>query len=1103
MPIGDLFNKRTSSLYGGSNNLYSSNTGISGYFNNKNQLAQQQENEDLQRAIRQTENTKARLIAAGQGDKIEKKNQFSITKLLKALAAPGYAANALIQEFTDPSAGSTPNKFDPLKAYWRGLTLQEEVEGSELVKDLGIKNNKLASVLGFVWDVVNPLDLLNWVSFGVGKAITKGGLRGTAALSAAYGDEAAETITRLLGKSVDDIGAETVGKLSNKIIDLAKEAGVNTNELAKIMTEGMVKTHSNLTTKLPYNTIKRLTVGFETPIGRNNLTQGIELPGTEYLVKAGEKTKDAFLDTRVGDRLAKMFSTKYKSKTLPDSVLLKKIQEAGQKLNDIKIDDAQDAAKSILDEAPEIVPDSIEIGPEINKAVQRAVEFTTEDAAEVYEKFREGITEIFEKTPRKEQQFFEQVETLFRGTTREDRQQVLDVLVGKLSEDQIPERLLPVVDGFREWRESIVKTYKKLEIPINELENYVPFIPVRALKESESIGIKSIFGEVKNLNTSDDVLVMYQKLDPSLYSRTINATDPRDINALLDKAWLSEDPAHMMMVRGSRAIRAEEAAKFINNFITQYGLTVEDLAKLSKVPKGYKLYENVVDKTGTRVLRQVTNLTENNREKIVAIPEEFANVFNEYMELFFNTDARNPVIKLFDSVTNIWKKFAYLYNPGHIPRDFAGNVWQGYLMGMRSPKYYQTSSNILKKVPQIMDSLDLTNIDTSDIDAIIKAYKQAVKNGSVEKLTVKVGNKTIDGFEAFMKARKYGALETAALLAETPKNIRQTLNIAEGKKVSTVVGKYEDLMRKITENTNNWTRFAGYLYQLGRGNSWTRAAANVKKFYFDYFDLTPFERKVMKRVIPFYTWTRKNIPMELQAMLQRPKDFSRVQKAIDAIEGESAENQEMPDWAEDVGLVALGDTGKYINPNLPYQDLGRLPINRDNIANLLASLNPLLRAPVEWATNTELYSGKPIEDYTGETQDMPIIGAIMRLLGRDNVPQVSKRNVAYFINQLPMLRNIDTILNPDNPRQGARLASMVGMPSYFDAEQLRRSEIYEENARLLELLRLLRDQGVDIPTTYELNNSVNPIFQMLGINIPTADDIRQNLLNRIQRGINI
>lgn len=1048
---------------------------------------------------RQTDNLRTRIQAAGQGDKLDTPSKFSVTKLLQAVAAPGYAANNMIKEFIAPDSGSTPGEFDPLKAYWRGLKGDEKPSGGDLAREIGIENKVLANSLGFVFDIFNPLDVVNWVTFGVGKAVTMGGIKGSKALATAFGDDAAEAIVKILGNKVDDVAAKSVGELSKNVMKIAKDTGLaSSDDLAKLMTEGVLKTHNSLSTKLPFSSYQKLTMGLETPLGfgRKQIGTPVELPGSQYITKPIKAGAEAFTNTKAGDKLGKMFSTKFTPKEVPDSMILKTLQERGAKVGAEVAE--RGAQKTTMGVAPEIIDNTMEIAPEVNKAVKRAVEYTEVEGAKVYGEFREGITKVFETVPRKEEEFFKQVNAIFAGTSPKERQQVLDAVLyptDRFNAGELPENIQLMADNFVKWREGLVKTYKQLEIPVNELENYVPFIPVRSLKKSEREGLNAIYGTVEKAGAmgDDGILDMVKRLDPNLKQRTTNAIDPREVNKLLTqqggKPWLSEDPAHMMMVRGTRGIKTEEAAGFIQDFTKQYGLTPEDLVKLKGTPKGYGYFENVTDGTGSQILKKVGTLTDANSKNVVAIPEEFAEIFNDYMEVFYNKDSKNAVLNLFDKATMVWKKWAYLYNPGHIPRDTTGNIWQGYLMGMRDPKYYAHSMEATKTVPKMMETLTPLlkelgeDVDITDIDVVLKTYKSAVKSGKITPSIIELNGKKIDVFEAWQKARSYGAMETIAAMADTPRTIRQALNIAEGQKLATGMGKYEDAMRKWTEGSNNWARFSGYLHQLGQGKSHTAAAAQVKKFYFDYFDLTPFERKVMKRAMPFYTWTRKNIPMELEALMKRPKDFAWVQKGIDAIEGENRD-EDVPDWARKTGLVKLGDTGKYFNPNMPYQDLGRLPVNQENIANLLASFNPLIRGPIEMSTNTELYSGKPIERYKGEEQNLPIVGALMNILDlpAEQIPKVNKKGLGYLVNQLPMLRNLDTALDPKNPRQTARLGSMVGIPSSFDAEQLKRSKIYEDNNELNELIRLLKARGIEIPTLDEINSDPrDKLLKQLGL----------------------
>ena len=137
-----------------------------------------------------------------------------------------------------------------------------------------------------------------------------------------------------------------------------------------------------------------------------------------------------------------------------------------------------------------------------------------------------------------------------------------------------------------------MKNYKKLSIP------------TRSLKKAEKSGLRALFGVSDDvvMETDEDILQLFQRIDPNLKKRTANVTDPRVINAALETPWLSEDPAKMMMVRGTRAVRATDVGEFLQNFTEVYGLKPDDISKLGKLPKGYGFFEKAVDGTGASTL---------------------------------------------------------------------------------------------------------------------------------------------------------------------------------------------------------------------------------------------------------------------------------------------------------------------------------------------------------------------------------------------------------------------------------------------------------------------------------------------------------------------
>jgi hypothetical protein len=611
--------------------------------------------------------------------------------------------------------------------------------------------------------------------------------------------------------------------------------------------------------------------------------------------------------------------------------------------------------------------------------------------------------------------------------------------------NELSERGQQALNSFLKWRDSVVKEYRNLQIPIHELENYVPFIPVRGLKEPEQEALRTMFGTgMKSGDELNTLLDTLAKTDPNLHERTTQAKSPAEVNKVLGKEWLTEDAALAMALRGTRAIKAQEVAKFLDGFLGKYGLKPEDLGAMAggRIPNGYKMYIVKVEDSGKKVLQEVFNapgIAQRNVEGFF-IPEEMANIYNEYTDLIFGVKAKHPLLKLYDSATSAYKKVAYLWNPGHIPRDFIGNVFNGYLMGVVNPLEYAQAAKLLRR-PQTVIDLPGGKVMIQDL---------------------------LD------RAEKMGVLDVGASLAETPRDVIDRLNLPGRNTVVNAVSKYSSLMRQGSKMSDTLTRFTGLLHELKAGKSLTEASAQVKKFYFDYFDLTPFERKVMKRIIPFYTWIRKNIPLQVEQLFKNPRNFARIGDVMNAASGEAVDWDEQPEYIKESGAVQLGSDGPYVAFNLPFTDLSRVPTNMDAIMQLLSSVNPIIRAPIESATNLQWFTGQPLEDYKGQTRDIPLAG-LLRYLGAidkdQRAPQVDNRVVGNALDQIPLLRNVDVMTNPESPRRVSRISSFIGGPSIYQREGVERSKLYEEKNELDTLIKQLKAEGVDIPTTNELKKT--------------------------------
>lgn len=590
---------------------------------------------------------------------------------------------------------------------------------------------------------------------------------------------------------------------------------------------------------------------------------------------------------------------------------------------------------------------------------------------------------------------------------------------------ELPEEAQNALTEFVKWRESVVNEYRNRSIPINVLEKYVPFVFVRKPSADEMDALGGIFGTGSIPETDDlsSIVSWLSGTDPNLKPRTTQASNPADVNRILKKDLLSEDAAVIMATRGTRAIRAIELYDFADTFSQKYGMTIDEMAKYGS-PKGYKLYQPTTTPDGRKMFKEITSNAEilENTGGTMFLPEEMVKIYNQYADMLFGDPGMNKLLKTYDKATSLYKKLAYLWNPGHIVRDFTGNVWNGYLMGLTDPKIYKEAFDYLSNPDKL------------------------VKIPGYENLTAK---------QFIAKARQHGALDIGSALAEFQNDALVGVKKAHNPAMKALKG-YSWAMREGTRQSDTFTRLAGLIYNLRDGKNWDEALVQVKKFYFDYFELTSFERKVMKRIIPFYTWMRKNIPLQLEQAIKNPRELQRVSEVMNAAAGEPIDWGEQPDYIQEMGAFPVGNSQHYLSPNLPYSDLSRGLPTGEAARDWLSATNPILRAPIELATNTQWFSGAPIAQYPGQERDLPLAG-LLRSLGIET-PSIKKQGLGYFADQIPLLRNLDSITNPDNPRRMEKASSFIGGPGLYKKDAVQRASQYDELEQLEALIRLLKEQ---------------------------------------------
>ena len=117
----------------------------------------------------------------------------------------------------------------------------------------------------------------------------------------------------------------------------------------------------------------------------------------------------------------------------------------------------------------------------------------------------------------------------------------------------------------------------------------------------------------------------------------------------------------------------------------------------------------------------------------------------------------------------------------------------------------------------------------------------------------------------------------------------------------------------------------------------------------------------------------------------------------------------------------------------------------------------------------------PWRTTVGEQTDIPVLSSLLQMPWTENHPTVDKRVTGNLLEQCPnTYKRADNLLRTatgqedDKIRNLSRLSSTLGGPSMYNAESVEKSSDWQERQRLVDLIKLLQDKGIEIPTTREI-----------------------------------
>lgn len=407
-----------------------------------------------------------------------------------------------------------------------------------------------------------------------------------------------------------------------------------------------------------------------------------------------------------------------------------------------------------------------------------------------------------------------------------------------------------------------------------------------------------------------------------------------------------------------------------------------------------------------------------------------------------------------------WKGMATVARPTFHPRNLIGGVWNNQIVDVRARDYAWVNTKLMR-----LRSL------TEGKGAV--TFEEALKKFSKKDA------------EILRAMRTHGVLQSSFSRSSFEELGLQRASVwplsSRGPAVragSWTMQSIEDFLRA--------SAFVRWYDEMGG-----EAAAQFSlAVHFDYRNLTDLEQQV-KRFVPFFVWTRRNLPLQLSVLVERPDLVQRYTHLVHGIDDQYRYEpyDDMPGnpygsaLSIGTGIVFNADTPFWaralISPDLPLTDLEAIenPLSPTSWINFVTStLGPQfslpfqaqeqaefgsINAPIGLAQTLQVLGALGLYDHRGGESGTPRIPRWVQTLGESAVPLYGELSRMFPTDPARQQRlGIEPGGGPEDFLQGAavRLGSGLGLRTETPSDAYSRS--FAVSDELQQLTKELRLRGV-------------------------------------------
>lgn len=368
---------------------------------------------------------------------------------------------------------------------------------------------------------------------------------------------------------------------------------------------------------------------------------------------------------------------------------------------------------------------------------------------------------------------------------------------------------------------------------------------------------------------------------------------------------------------------------------------------------------------------------------------------NEVLEKVFRTKENPDSWQRFlddylDPLLGAWKQGITIgRGPGYLLNNIFGGLYNNYL-GNVDVKWFKKADEAVRMTKAATKRIQALNPNMGSMEVGALAHIEVVKE--LNKTRIR-GFGLGDLFDDFTRRGGFDSTSLGSLSQQLSKGgIRaqvDTKGLIIGTQFDrTPINKADELFQRgidkaftnklqlmgngMAQGSEIRLRFSAYIDGVNKYNDLGAAMDQVHLLHFDYADLSDVEQHI-RRLVPFYTWTRRNVPLQLRTMVLQPGKIQRFlyanqefQNAFAAEGDESWLNQFLPEYLDNQdGFVTKfkfldNNVGAYLR--LPFEDVNKLfsvkglP-RKEEFVNMLGPYT----IPLELATGRDLATGRELD----------------------------------------------------------------------------------------------------------------------------------------------